>query len=418
MPRFCLLPLFIILYSAQVFAGSDELNQWIEQQKRVCLEKIYEHISPPDASPGAVIASPSRQDPDYYYHWVRDAALVMQAMIDECESSEDLDRLFGDYIAFSKRNQQAPSLGNLGEPKFYVDGRPYEKQWGRPQNDGPALRAITLIRYAHNVLDRGWTPQVIEQLFDQELLSHSLIATDLRYVIDNWPKSSYDLWEEVKGQHFYSAMVQRRALLDGAELAERLGDIAHAQRYKLEAECIEKLILGHICPQTGHILVTSRWHGGLSDKSSQLDTAVLLGVLHGARNDGFFEPSDPAVLATAAACVAAFTDCYPINQQGLPGVLLGRYPEDRYFGGNPWVLSSLALAELYLRAAGQLQAQDPEQAEQLRGQAREQFVRLRYHCPEEGYLDEQLARDSGYMTGAPDLTWSYAAFLTATSQRP
>jgi hypothetical protein len=32
-------------------------------------------------------------------------------------------------------------------------------------------------------------------------------------------------------------------------------------------------------------------------------------------------------------------------------VLIGRYPGDTYAGGNPWVLSTAALAQLLYRAA-------------------------------------------------------------------
>src|SRR5688500_16671266 len=33
------------------------------------------------------------------------------------------------------------SLDFLGEPKFQADGSAFNDPWGRPQNDGPAIRA-------------------------------------------------------------------------------------------------------------------------------------------------------------------------------------------------------------------------------------------------------------------------------------
>merc|ERR1712224_992584 len=39
------------------------------------------------------------------------------------------------------------------------------------------------------------------------------------------------------------------------------------------------------------------------------------------------------------------------TSSGQPGVLIGRYPGDTYAGGNPWVLSTAALAQLLYRAA-------------------------------------------------------------------
>jgi glucoamylase len=37
----------------------------------------------------------------------------------------------------------------LGEPKFNVDMSAYTGSWGRPQRDGPALRAIILIDFGN-----------------------------------------------------------------------------------------------------------------------------------------------------------------------------------------------------------------------------------------------------------------------------
>lgn len=39
------------------------------------------------------------------------------------------------------------STGGLGEPKFNVDETAYTKSWGRPQRDGPALRATGMIAF-------------------------------------------------------------------------------------------------------------------------------------------------------------------------------------------------------------------------------------------------------------------------------
>ena len=39
-------------------------------------------------------------------------------------------------------------LGGLGEPKFKVDKTCFNQDWGRPQNDGPALRSTVLLNIA------------------------------------------------------------------------------------------------------------------------------------------------------------------------------------------------------------------------------------------------------------------------------
>lgn len=43
--------------------------------------------------------------------------------------------------------------------------------------------------------------------------------------------------------------------------------------------------------------------------------------------------------------------------------------------------------------------------------------RIKYHTPADGHLSEEFNRDTGVPEGAADLTWSYAALLTASFAR-
>ena len=133
------------------------------------------------------------------------------------------------YIDFSMGLQNG---AGLGEPKFNTDGTVYQCGWGRPQNDGPALRAASLCRLANLLLDDGRSDLV--QLVKTKLYdgtSNSLIKKDLEYVSHNWGNACVNLWEEVGGNHFYTRIVQRRALRDGAKLATRLADSGAAGWY-------------------------------------------------------------------------------------------------------------------------------------------------------------------------------------------
>jgi glucoamylase len=44
------------------------------------------------------------------------------------------------------------STGGLAEPKFNVNETAFTGPWGRPQRDGPALRATALIAYANYLI--------------------------------------------------------------------------------------------------------------------------------------------------------------------------------------------------------------------------------------------------------------------------
>ena len=41
----------------------------------------------------------------------------------------------------------------LGEPKYYANETRFNDAWGRPQRDGPSLRATALLTYANWLLD-------------------------------------------------------------------------------------------------------------------------------------------------------------------------------------------------------------------------------------------------------------------------
>lgn len=112
------------------------------------------------------------------------------------------------YITSQARIQATPNpsgdlwSGGLSEPKFTAQGRPFTRSWGRPQRDGPALRALALIPYAHWLLDRAH-PSDLEYvrkcLYNPHALRTpgSVIKNDLEEVAQQWAQPGFDLWEEV-----------------------------------------------------------------------------------------------------------------------------------------------------------------------------------------------------------------------------
>ena len=124
------------------------------------------------------------------------------------------------------------------------------------------------------------------------------------------------------------------------------------------------------------------------------------------------------------------------------GPILGRYPGDIYDGdndtsgqGHPWALCTAAFAELYYGLANAIttsqtvpfdnnsanffsqigvEASTPASgavtALQSAGDA--MLNALIFHS-DQFELSEQFDRDTGYEKSVSDLTWSYAAFLSA-----
>jgi glucoamylase len=389
-------------------------ESWLNFQEQQSLQKIQLNISPADTAPGVVVASPERRSPPYYYHWVRDAALTMDTIetLFERTSGSTQQAYLGqlvNYARFSRSNQVAQTLSGLAEPKFNVDGTPYQFGWCRPQNDGPALRALTLIHLANSLLNLGQTE------FVKTELAPTVIKTDLDFVANDWPASGCDIWEETRGDHFYTRLVQWRALMEGAQLSQRLGQGADANVYFVQAANI-------------HASFDSFWDGSINVyrptrnliggdvKPSGLDSQVILGILHSRALSWL----DPRVMATETKLINTFRGLYSINASTtLPGMGMGRYPEDRYdggnnLGGNPWFLITAAFANASYQAAQELIAQGQQSQAQSYLNYGDLFLEcLRAHTDGSGSLSEQFDRNSGYMTSARDLTWSHVEFLRA-----
>lgn len=399
-------------------------ESWRKKQIQVSTDKIFEALSQPDAVPGVVIASPSKSYPDYYYHWVRDAGLVMDLVVDLYEkkntsySQQYITQKMNDYISFSKKNQLEQTLTGLGEPKFYVDGSAYGLSWGRPQTDGPALRALTLIRWAHIKLDEGQTTYVKQNLYNNDF--NSLIKADLEYVSHNWKLPTFDLWEEVKADHFFTSMVQLAALNEGAKLAQRVNDVGASDWYLRQAAAITSHLQVYMNSSYAFIPVSMNYVDGFHTKYSGLDIAVILAILRTPERNAFVSVENYLVQKTLSVLISEFQKIYSINHaSNVPGVAIGRYPEDVYDGvgmsrANPWVLATMAVAESYYKLSIIRSQQGSfAQAEELFELADQFYHRVQAHANPDHSLSEQMDRHSGYMVGARDLTWSHASVLKA-----
>ncbi|KAK6532540.1 glycoside hydrolase 15 protein, variant 2 [Arthrobotrys megalospora] len=443
---------------------SSDISDWMATsatQAGISKKRMFDNISPEGAVKGLVTAAQSRADPDYWYHWIRDAALTMDVVVMLYEAASPQkkgfyeERLFW-YAKASIDEQNDPTaITGLGEPKFYLDTNTgYTGPWGRPQNDGPGARAITLIRFAEAYLKNGGSHSVVtSQIWPA-------IARDIAYVADAWKTGSFDLWEEVNSQHFYNRIIHRRALVLGSQFAKKLGYNDDAARYSAVATQVLESAKGFWDSQRNLVLYS--YGPVMRDKSSYKDISVVLSVLHGYNDDGVFSATNDQILASAYHIATSFLDIYPIAKirkdgSGNPlGMPIGRYPEDVYDGvgtsrGNPWYLTTSAMAELFYKAAAEFQARDQitvtqatedfwryfappadptlnrkytsrshtfkEMVRALQGWGDMWMRTVKYWAPKDGRFPEEYDREDGRGVGAKDLTWSYAAWITAGAAR-
>lgn len=449
------------LYSAKTWA---QFENSINQEKQLALKYLLQNISRSDTPKGFVVASPTRNDPNYYYHWVRDAALVMQTLATIPTSNptriklQDFSPIFNDYIQLEKEHQRISKLTDQGEPKFNPNGTAYDGPWGRPQNDGPALRSTFMINMAEELLSSGKKREAL-MLYSPVLPANTPVKIDLEYVSHHWSESDFDLWEEVQGQHFYTRSVQNYFLQKGATLANKLDDAAAAQWYLSQQEKIAASLNDHWDNQNGYIRSTVKRSGGMSYKNSGLDSSVILAVLHTNNESSIFGLADKRIIATFFKLEEVFKSIYfinhePISKPGWPelGVAIGRYPEDTFYGGNPWYLLTSAFAEFCYRQAllinsdaitsydqklhkllmrklkinlaprtskdlnfTSYQKQQLISAWKTKG---DQFLaRVLFHLGSTGHMPEQMNKNTGAEMSAKDLSWSYAAYLSAVNWR-
>ncbi|TYZ67930.1 hypothetical protein PybrP1_012470 [[Pythium] brassicae (nom. inval.)] len=418
------------------------------------------NISPKNvagALAGSIIAATPGGANNYIFHWIRDAGLVIDVVNSLYKAGDNsLEQTFWDHAAFTKRIQSQSTLTGLGEAKYYVNGNAFNDGWCRPQNDGPAFRASSFIRFAKTYLAKGGSLAKVVDLYNGT--TNGVIKPDLEYVTRNYNDANgCDLWEEIRGIHFFTVAAQRRALYEGRDFANLVGDTGAAAFYGQQAALVEAKL-------------RTFWNAGAGSVQSTLnsrllDAAIPLGAIHGNVGDGLFAPQDDRILASIFQLESGFINEYPINKQitvdaaGLPlSIAIGRYYGDVYDGagtsqGNPWYLTTLSVAETVYRAATSFVKAKSVTVTSLNQKlfngaapaglglnvatgtyaagsanfnaiingletyADKHVRRVKYHGAAGFHFNEQYNRNSGLAQGVNDLTWSYASLITVNLAR-
>ena len=388
---------------------------------------------------GAVVAAPDKNTPggSYFYHWERDGALTMASLQVIGEASAAQLKAYAEWVEARQALSDPHGIDVRTEPKYEIpSGAVFAGAWCRPQNDGPGLRATALLIFAQSLLASGDADDASylrSQLWAPD--NNGTIQRSLAYLSsgDGWESATCDLWEEVRSTDFFwNRVTMKRALELGATFADGMGDETTAAACRARAAQLAPTIKAHF-GASFLFEATNR----------QIDGAVIVALNHGFDDPRpVYAPADREVAATVLAYNAAFCAEYPINaadgKAGIPGVLYGRYPGDTYAGGNPWVLTSAALAQLLYRvghavASGAAPDADTAalwvkalnvdagrdlDAKAFIGAGDAVLARLHAHVAADGgRLDEQIDKDSGKQASAHSLTWSYAEVFNALHWR-
>lgn len=115
-------------------------------------------------------------------------------------------------------------------------------------------------------------------------------------------------------------------------------------------------------------------------------------------------------------------DAYKINEDLPKGInLIGRYPGDIYNGitwddpinkGNPWFITSIALAQYYYTLAYELKKPDYIVMGDKQMELIFKYIDGKENASGKSYtMSEQIDRNTGEQTSAHNYTWSYAQYL-------
>lgn len=467
---------------SSVYAPAAGLESWIAQEREFALSAILNNIGPDGlnatgTAPGCILASPDKVKPNYFYQWVRDGAITVTALVQQWERRhsngdgsdddilDDLLKVFLNYIHMQGKIQRTDNPsggfynGGLGEPKFEVDGRPFTGSWGRPQRDSAALRATALVAFLDaanktrsEILQNS---DLINKLYTPTLPPHSVIKADLEYVSHSWFEFGFDAWEEVNGLHFFTAMVQLKAMKDGAAVAARFNDHGAKNWYDLHRGSLATFVQKFWDESKGHLVSTL-------DHSSRtgLNCDLMLGAIHGDMES--YPPWSDEVLVSMEKLIKQMAKLHPVKQQSgvntkrnVTPVGIGRYIEDIYDGvgfdgGNAWFICTSSVAQVIYSSITRFMSQQHLTVTE-RGMPFFQMVNpdigetgelhamgdvlfnetmawmfefadsfldiVREHATPEGRMSEQFNTVTGKQHGAHDLTWSYGSFLTAVEAR-
>jgi len=237
-----------------------QLSEWIERQHRYAATamlpslsavKIVKHrpafgqtVTP---KRGSIVASPVLAaydpDPDYFFHWFRDSSVIIDALrlmrADGLITTDAALEYFHDFVHFSlslltvdgrslvtssawragvqpdfaKFIRTDADLGAVNgglvsaEARVNPDGTLDISNWARPQHDGPPLRLLAVLRWVRDVTFEPALDEAVEKL----------LRADIAFTRGRWRIPSFDIWEEEKGQHYYTLRVAAEALEEGAK---------------------------------------------------------------------------------------------------------------------------------------------------------------------------------------------------------
>jgi glucoamylase len=322
----------------------------------------------------------------YSYVWMRDAAFVCDAM-DRAGFPEIARRflqfantLIRDDGYFLHKYNTDGSPAPLWHP-WIVDGKPRLPI----QEDETALVIWLVARHYERTRDL----ELVRAVYPRLVVSAADFLTRFRDAETGLPLPSYDLWEERYGTFTFTCAAVWAGLNAAAELANHFNDQEHRTAWSAAADEVRTGMRRHLWVES-----EGRFGRAIGDPSLDASAFALFHL-------GVFSAESAHVEATMTAIREKL---WVDTETGG----IARYENDEYHRisadtdrvpGNPWILSTLWLAEHELARGGVQAALD-----------RVRWARAR--ATPSMILPEQMDPYDGQHLSVAPLTWSHAQVLS------
>lgn len=329
---------------------------------------------------------------DYYsYVWPRDGAYVIWPLIRLGYQEEP--RKFFEFCRdilnpegyLAHKFQPDKAIGSTWHPQLH--GQRVELAI---QEDETAVVLYMLGEYEQYTQDI----EFVRSLYNTFIQPAANFMADFIDEETGLPHASYDLWEEKFLTNTYTAAVTYQALLVAADFAEKFEYPDDAATWKIAAE---RILKGSETFYEPNREILRKGFLLQQDGSLQFDNTLDISSLYGVMMYGLHDEKADVLHNTVFEVERMLLDQSPTG--GCP-----RYEFDKYFEsqppflGNPWFVTTLWMAQYYVRA-------------KQTDKARHYLDWCMSHALPSGVFSEQVNPNNGYPVSVTPLVWSHAEFI-------
>jgi len=332
---------------------------------------------------------------NYSYVWHRDGAFVAMAL-DKAGYSEVARKFYefsNDTITddgyFFHKYRSDKSLGSSWHGWMSPEG----KQRIPIQEDETALLISALWKHYLYTKDL----EFIENIYNSLIKKASEFMLGFR-TEKNLPEPTFDLWEKEWGVHTFTAATVLDALRSAAKFAGLLGKESDEENYLNAAGALREAIIENLYDEeTGYF----HKYVNFEEENVVHNNTIDASSFFGAFRFGVLDIDDPR-LTRSFEVFKNKLKC----KCNISGV--ARFENDDYykiseeFPGNPWIVTTLWLAQYLIMKA---------ESEKDMDEVKDWFEWAADRALPSGVLPEQVNPHTGEQISASPLTWSHAEFV-------